>query len=168
MAFKETLCFCDDACFFFFLKISFIYLFGRPRLQVGREAGREREEEAGSLRSWEPSVGLDPRMLGSWPEPKVEALTHWATQAPRVFCFYYYDFISLLKDYQVLKKGFMLTKITEKTRYARISMLYVYRELTCYVIDPALTVAALWASHLVVSLSCRSFCCCCCCLFFSN
>ena len=59
-----------------------------------------------------------------------------------VFCFHYYDFFGLLEIIR-LKKGFMLTKITEKTQNARISMLYVCRELTCYVIDPALTVAAL-------------------------
>ena len=53
----------------FFLKIFIIYLFDRERSQVGREAGRERErerqEEAGSLLSREPNVGLDPRTLGS-------------------------------------------------------------------------------------------------------
>ena len=41
----------------------FIYLFDRQRSQVGREAGRE--EEAGSPRSREPDMGLDPRTLGS-------------------------------------------------------------------------------------------------------
>ena len=46
-----------------FLKISFIYL--TERSQVGREAGREREEEAGSLLSREPDAGLDPRTLRS-------------------------------------------------------------------------------------------------------
>ena len=48
-----------------FFYIDFIYLFDRQRSQVGREAGREREreEEAGSLRSREPDVGLDPRTL---------------------------------------------------------------------------------------------------------
>ena len=42
-----------------------IYLFDRERSQVGREAGREREEEAGSLLSREPDAGLDPRTLRS-------------------------------------------------------------------------------------------------------
>ena len=46
-----------------FLKILFIYL--TDRSQVGREAGRERREETGSLLSREPDVGLDPRTLGS-------------------------------------------------------------------------------------------------------
>ena len=54
----------------------------RERSQVGREAGREREEEAGSLLSREPNVGLDPRTLESSPESKAEALTHRATQVP--------------------------------------------------------------------------------------
>ena len=49
----------------FFLKILFIYLTERERSQVGREAGREREEEAGSLPNREPDVGLDPRTLRS-------------------------------------------------------------------------------------------------------
>ena len=53
----------------------FIYLFDRQRSQVGKEAGRERGE-AGSLLSREPDVGLNPRTLGSQPEPKAEALTH--------------------------------------------------------------------------------------------
>ena len=64
----------------FFLKILFIYLIGRDHKQAERQA--EREVEAGSLLSTEPDVGLDPRTPGSWPEPKAEALTYWATQAP--------------------------------------------------------------------------------------
>ena len=43
----------------------FIYLFDRQRSQVGREASRERGEEADSLQSREPDEGLDPRTLGS-------------------------------------------------------------------------------------------------------
>ena len=43
----------------------FIYLFGRARSQVGREAGREREREVGSPLSREPDAGLDPRTLRS-------------------------------------------------------------------------------------------------------
>ena len=41
----------------------FIYLFDRERLQVGREAGREKEGGAGSPLSREPHAGLDPRTL---------------------------------------------------------------------------------------------------------
>ena len=41
----------------FFLKIVFIHLGERDRAQ----AGGEREGEADSSLSWEPSVGLDPR-----------------------------------------------------------------------------------------------------------
>ena len=40
---------------------------------MGREAGREREEEAGSPLSGEPDSGLDPRTLRSRPELKAEA-----------------------------------------------------------------------------------------------
>ena len=39
----------------------FIYLFDRQRSQVGREEGREREGEAGSLLSRKPDAGLNPR-----------------------------------------------------------------------------------------------------------
>ena len=42
-----------------------MYLFDRQRSQVGREADREREGEAGSLLRREPDAGLDPRTLGS-------------------------------------------------------------------------------------------------------
>ena len=45
-----------------FLKILFIYLTNRS--QVGRQAGREREEVAGSLKSREADVGLNPGTLG--------------------------------------------------------------------------------------------------------
>ena len=47
--------------FFFFFK-DFIHLFDRQRSQVGREAGTEREEEAGSLpsRAESPMRGLIP------------------------------------------------------------------------------------------------------------
>ena len=44
----------DNSIFFF---KDFIYLFDRERSQVGREAGREREKEAGSLLSREPDAG---------------------------------------------------------------------------------------------------------------
>ena len=55
----------------------FIYLFDRYRSQVGREAGGAGWGwEEGSLLSRETDVGLDPRTLESWPEPKAEVLTH--------------------------------------------------------------------------------------------
>ena len=47
----------NSLCFFF---EDFIYLTEREKSQVGREAGREREEEAGSPLSTEPNAGLDP------------------------------------------------------------------------------------------------------------
>ena len=77
-------------CFFIFLFFfkDFIYLFDRQRSQVGREAGKE----AGSLLSREPDVGLDPRTPRSWPEPKAEALTHWATQVPYLHLYFYLIF----------------------------------------------------------------------------
>ena len=57
---------CDKNVFsLIFLKILFIYLTERERSQVGRETGREREEEAGSPLSREPDMGLNPRTLGS-------------------------------------------------------------------------------------------------------
>ena len=43
----------------------FIDLFSRETSQIGREAGRKREEEAGSPPSRVPDKGLDPRILGS-------------------------------------------------------------------------------------------------------
>ena len=51
------------------------YLFVRERESTHKQAERqvEREEEAGSLPSKEPDAGLDPRTLGSWPEPKAAA-----------------------------------------------------------------------------------------------
>ena len=53
-----------NAQYFIFFK-DFYYLFDRQRSQVGREAGREREEEAGSPLSREPDAGLDSRTLRS-------------------------------------------------------------------------------------------------------
>ena len=92
MAVHSCLLFYFFILFFFFFK-DFIYLFDRQRSQVGREAGREREEEAGSLLSREPDAGLDPKTLGSWPEPKAEALTHWATQVPQRFFSFSFEII---------------------------------------------------------------------------
>ena len=54
--------------------ILFIYLTDRHNKKADRQA--EREELAGSPQSRELHVGLDPRTLGSRPEPKAEALTH--------------------------------------------------------------------------------------------
>ena len=45
----------------------FIYLFDRA------QAGEVGEGETGSLLSREPGAGLDPRTLGSLPEPKADA-----------------------------------------------------------------------------------------------
>ena len=48
----------------------------------GAEKEGEREHQADSSLSAEPDMGLDPRTLRSWPEPKagVRCLIHWATQ----------------------------------------------------------------------------------------
>ena len=55
----------------------FIYLFICERESESEhrqtEWKAESEGEAGSLQSKEPDVGLDPRTLGSWPEPKAAA-----------------------------------------------------------------------------------------------
>ena len=56
----------------FFLKISFIYLRESKGEHTGWGGGEGRGE-AGSLLSKEPNMGLDPRMLGSSPEPKADA-----------------------------------------------------------------------------------------------
>ena len=49
----------------------FFYL--RERARARREAEGERKREADSPPSREPYVGLDPRTLGSRPEPKADA-----------------------------------------------------------------------------------------------
>ena len=41
------------------------YLFDRQRSQIGRDAGRDKEEETGSPLSRKPDAGLDPRTLRS-------------------------------------------------------------------------------------------------------
>ena len=57
---------------FIFLKILFIYLIGREtaseRGNTSRASGRGRSR----LPAEEPDVGLDPRTLGSCPEPKAD------------------------------------------------------------------------------------------------
>jgi len=59
--------------FIFFLKILFIYLTGRDTVREGTQAGGVGEGEGGFPLSREPDAGLDPRTLGSRPEPKVDA-----------------------------------------------------------------------------------------------
>ena len=52
----------------------FIYLTERGTAsEKGNTKGGVGEEEAGSQRSREPDVGLDPRTLGSGPVPKADA-----------------------------------------------------------------------------------------------
>ena len=55
-----------------FLKILFLYLKEGERCMSGGEAA-EGEEEAVSLPSREPDMGLHPKTPGSWPEPKADA-----------------------------------------------------------------------------------------------
>ena len=59
---------------FCFVKILFIYLMERERqpAREGTQARRVGEEETGSQQSREPNVGLNPRDLGSCPEPKAD------------------------------------------------------------------------------------------------
>ena len=56
-----------------FFKILFIYLMERETAREGTQAGGVGEEEASSQWSREPDAGLDPRTLGSRPEPKADA-----------------------------------------------------------------------------------------------
>ena len=53
----------------------FVYLTYRKRMhkQGEQEAEGEGQGEAGSPLSREPDAGLNPRTLGSWPEPKANA-----------------------------------------------------------------------------------------------
>ena len=51
--------------FFFFFKILFIH-------ERKRERQRYRQREKQALHG-EPNVGLDPRIPGSWPQPKADA-----------------------------------------------------------------------------------------------
>ena len=56
--------------FFFFLRFLFIYLTETAR--EGTQAGGGGEGEAGFLLSREPNSGLNPRILGFWPELKAD------------------------------------------------------------------------------------------------
>ena len=58
---------------FLFFKILFIYLTERDTAREETQAGGGGEGEAGFPRIREPDVGLDPRTLGSRPEPKADA-----------------------------------------------------------------------------------------------
>ena len=60
----------------FFFKILFIYSW---QTQRNRQRHRQREKQAPC---GEPVVGLDPRIPGSWPEPR-QTLNHWTTQVPQ-------------------------------------------------------------------------------------
>ena len=67
------------------------YLFIWRTEITSRQRGRQRERGGSRLpseHSTEPDAGLDPRTPESWPEPKAEDLTHWATQVP-LKCFFY-------------------------------------------------------------------------------
>ena len=64
--------------------ILFIHLREREQAQAGGTA--EGEGEAGSLLSGEPNAGLDPRILGSWPELKADA------EAPSCPILAFFDF----------------------------------------------------------------------------
>jgi len=55
-----------------FLK-DFIYLSGRDWERACKPGEQQAGGEAGSPLSREPDDGLDPRTLGSWPEPKADA-----------------------------------------------------------------------------------------------
>ena len=74
-------------CWFFF-KI-FVYLIDRDTAREGTQAGGVGEGEAGFPQSREPSAGLDPRMLGSWPEPKADTqrLSHPGAHKYHIFEF---------------------------------------------------------------------------------
>jgi len=59
---------------FIFFNILFIHLRQRDKRERAWAGGEaEGEEEADSPLSQEPNVGLDPRTLGSWSEPKADA-----------------------------------------------------------------------------------------------
>ena len=58
---------------FFFYDYLFIYLTERVAAREGTQAGGVGEREAGFPLSREPNMGLNPRTLGSCPEPKADA-----------------------------------------------------------------------------------------------
>ena len=62
------------------------------------------EGEAGFPLSRKPDAGLHPRTLGSRPELKAEALTHWATQASEISFFLKKDFMYLF-DRDTAREG---------------------------------------------------------------
>ena len=66
----------------FFFKDFYLFIWQTEITSRQRGRQRERGREAGSPLSREPNLGLNPKTLGSRPEPKAEALTQWATQAP--------------------------------------------------------------------------------------
>ena len=49
---------------------------------MGSGKGVEGEGEADSFLGREPEAGLDPRTLGSWPEPKADALLTEPSRQP--------------------------------------------------------------------------------------
>ena len=55
---------------------------------MGGGTERDEEGEAGSPLSREPNVGLDPRTLGSWPEPKADTSPTEPPRCPTIFFFY--------------------------------------------------------------------------------
>ena len=68
----------------FFFK-DYIYLWERESMSGewgGVEAEGEGKGEADSPLSWKPDMVLNPRTLGSRPEPRCRGLTGWATHAP--------------------------------------------------------------------------------------
>ena len=70
------------------LKILFIYLREWASERAWAGGGAEGEGEADSLLSREPSVGLNPRTLGPWPELKADA---WPTELPGAAHFSFFD-----------------------------------------------------------------------------
>jgi len=67
--------------------------------------GTERGGETGSLLSREPSAGLDPGALGSWPEPKADIEL---TEPPRRPCYYKFYYLMCLGILINSKRGLIL------------------------------------------------------------
>ena len=62
--------------YIYFEKILFIWKRFKKKKEIASQwaqVGGETKGEAGSLLSSEPDVGLDPKILGSWPEHKADA-----------------------------------------------------------------------------------------------